>query len=138
MGSFTVHPLQERELVEIHAGGAWLVVTDTHRVMVIKGSSESSEETAPASSIRLGDSVKCDTGVQKVSAIRKYKDSVQVVELGLLPDFPIATHMLPSSAILSKGVRAGRSRGGRREQRRGKSAQTNAMPNTDSDLAYPI
>jgi len=135
--SFTVHPLQERELVEIHAGGAWLVVTDTHRVMVIKGSSESSEETAPASSIRPGDSVKCDTGVQKVSDIRKYKESVQVVEIGLWPDFPIATHMLPSSAILSKGVRAGRSRAGRREQRRGRAARTNAMPNTDSDLAYP-
>merc|ERR1740129_910330 len=109
----------------------------THRVMVIKGSSESSEETAPASSIRLGDSVKCDTGVQKVSDVRKYKESVRVVELGLWPDFPIATHMLPSSAILSKGARAGRSRGRTWEQRRGKSARTDVMPNTDSDLAYP-
>jgi hypothetical protein len=106
-------------MMEVFVGGTKSVTTSSHRFMVIRGGRP---ESAPASSLRVGDDVQHqragDHGnivPQPVTRIVSYRDDCLVYRVAFYPDEPVPT--IYADAILTKGHRVksqDRRGGGRR------------------------
>lgn len=88
----------EHPLVDLRTSSAVLVVTDSHRVMVQRGSLP---QTIPAGHLCEGDIVYCSKGkLEQLMEVNKYSQYGEVVEVTFRPDQPVEA-LFPS--ILSKG-----------------------------------
>merc|ERR1712096_69348 len=95
-----VHPAEDREVVELHAGDASLTVTGSHRVMVQRNGAQ---ETAYAEDLKSGDSVLCVGAVRELDVVRKFTMNTEVVEIVFDPDDAVEAFLLPPNTILTKG-----------------------------------
>jgi len=90
--------IAEHPFVQLRTDSAVLTVTDSHRVMVQRGSTP---QTIPAGHLREGDHVLCSKGkVEQLVEIKKYNQHGEVVEVTFRPDRPVEAL---SPAVLSKG-----------------------------------
>jgi len=103
------------QLVELRAGAAHLVVTASHRVMVRRGHKH---VPAPAGSLRVGDDVICNLGMETLYFKDSRDEKVDVVEIVFDPDHDVETFFLPE-AFLTRG---------RKQQFTRRSQRSNGAP----------
>jgi len=99
--AITIHPAEERELVEICVRGASLTVTASHRVLV--QDSDGSRRTVLAAELRCEDHVFCSGGPKQLTSLQRFTQILEVVEVAFSPDEPVEAFLLPPHAILTKG-----------------------------------
>merc|ERR1712032_1556019 len=116
----TIH--KTKELIELQAGEATLLVTHNHRMLASWPCSEAPRDVQ-AGTLQIGDSVFCkEVGsmrLRQLTDVRVFaNDDVEheVYEITFSPDEPVAVFQEPSECLLSKGykkkaVRRGLNRG---------------------------
>jgi hypothetical protein len=106
-----VHPPQLRDLVTLKTQDACICVTGTHYVMVRRGGEQ---VRARADSLKVGDDMVCSSGIQRLCAIDRTHEKLEVVQLAFQPDAPVEMVNMPVNAILTRGYSAKNIRRGRK------------------------
>lgn len=130
--SARVHPEQDQELINLHTENARLIVTASHRVMVLKGGQS---QTIPADSLRIGDHVLvAGNRVEELLLVDRLMQCVEVVEITFHPDECVEAFQPLCNSILSKGHGWRRTR---RSQTHGNSSwDLVSIPGTETSWLY--
>jgi hypothetical protein len=109
---FVKHPESQQKLVCLSVSGGSLTVTDSHRIIAIRGGAE---EAVPASSLRQGDDIVSSRArnkeVVKLESVVYSDCSVEIFQLTFFPDESVESFLIPDVRILSKGHKKQTSRG---------------------------
>jgi hypothetical protein len=102
------HAVRVEDVVHLATPNASLAVTSSHRIMIHRAGRV---QAVAAGTLRVGDHVCCQGGVQELVEIRPLRSDepmssgheIEVVQIRFHPDEAVEACLPPSDSILSKG-----------------------------------
>lgn len=106
-----LHPQQRQTFCQLRSAcGSVLLVTDSHRVTVLRGGRK---ETIEAGALRVGQHVCCSSGEQVLIEVERVNLAERVVQITFFPDIDVEVFNV-RSAILTRGHKESQKRRGKK------------------------
>lgn len=130
----SIHQHYSNEFIVLHAEGVPpLRVTPTHRMMLPAATAEGTSEDVSAGDLREGDTIQCNDGPRRLSAVRRETTThpEPVFQITFEPDEPVEA-FCPGASMLSKGHRLKKCRRGGKSYQQRKGNRNGIVDDTAS------